>query len=215
MSAQSTSIVSGPCEIGLARQATKTTGTNSSNAFFILTRRYQSDPKRGDHCHRGVHDKLLTDNALQIMMQTMMKIMRTAAMQAAITVSEIARAITTKDHTGEDNANTLPCRGEPPPVHEQQRLQFNPPPPAQYNPKQWLNNEDFCIQVGHSMFQSLAILGLGLGASETEIKVHYRQLARKYHPDKNDTAITGLTTSEASTFFQLLNNAHQYLKDYA
>ena len=65
------------------------------------------------------------------------------------------------------------------------------------------------------MFQSLAILGLGLGASETEIKVHYRQLARKYHPDKNDTAITGLTTSEASTFFQLLNNAHQYLKDRA
>jgi DnaJ-class molecular chaperone len=85
---------------------------------------------------------------------------------------------------------------------------------AQYNTKQWLNDKDFCIQVGRSMFQSLAILGLGLGASETKIKVHYRQLARKYHPDKNDTAITGLTTSEASTFFQLLNNAHQYLKDH-
>ncbi len=105
----------------------------------------------------------------------------------------------------------LPRRA--PPTHKQQRSQFNPPPPAQYNPKQWLNDEDFCTQVGRSMFQSLAILGLGLGASETEIKVRYRQLARKYHPDKNDTAITGLTTSEASTFFQLLNNAHQYLKD--
>jgi hypothetical protein len=56
------------------------------------------------------------------------------------------------------------------------------PPPAQYNTKQWLNDKDFCIQVGRSMFQSLAILGLGLGASETEIKVDYRQLARKYHP---------------------------------
>jgi curved DNA-binding protein CbpA len=65
------------------------------------------------------------------------------------------------------------------------------------------------------MFQSLTILGLGLGASETEIKVHYRQLARNYHPDNNDTAITGLTASAASTFFQLLNNAHQYLKDCA
>jgi curved DNA-binding protein CbpA len=63
------------------------------------------------------------------------------------------------------------------------------------------------------MFHSLAILGLGLGASETEIKVHHRQLARKYHPDKNDPAITGLAASEASAFFQLLNNAQEYLKD--
>jgi curved DNA-binding protein CbpA len=59
------------------------------------------------------------------------------------------------------------------------------------------------------------ILGLGFGASETEIKVHYQQLARKYHPDKNDPAITGLSASEASAFLQLLNNAHEYLKDRA
>jgi DnaJ-class molecular chaperone len=67
--------------------------------------------------------------------------------------------------------------------------------------------------VGRSMFHSLTILGLGLGASEMEIKVHYRQLARKYHPDKNDTTVTGLTTPEASDFFKLLNNANEYLKD--
>jgi hypothetical protein len=36
----------------------------------------------------------------------MMKIMRTAAMQAAIMVTEIERAIVTKDHTGDDNAKT-------------------------------------------------------------------------------------------------------------
>ena len=101
------------------------------------------------------------------------------------------------------------------PPSPRRRSQFNPPTPAQYNPKRWLNDEDFCIQVGRSMFQSLMILGLELGASETEIKVHYQQLARKYHPDKNDTAITGLTTSEASTFFQLLNTTHQYLNDRA
>jgi len=65
------------------------------------------------------------------------------------------------------------------------------------------------------MFQSLTILGLGLGASETEIKVYYRQLARKYHPGKNDPTITGLNAAEASSFFQLLNNAHKYLKDCA
>jgi hypothetical protein len=93
------------------RQATKTTGTNSSNAFFILTRRYQSDPKHEDRCHRGAHNELLTDNALQITMQTMTKIMRTAAMQAKITVTEIEGAIATKDHTGEDNTNTPPHRG--------------------------------------------------------------------------------------------------------
>ena len=69
--------------------------------------------------------------------------------------------------------------------------------------------------VGQSMSHSLKILGLGLSASETEIKVHYRQLARKYHPDKNETTITGLTAEEASEFFKLLNNANNYLKERA
>ena len=68
--------------------------------------------------------------------------------------------------------------------------------------------------VGHSMLHSLTILELGLGASEMEIEVHYRQLARKYHPDKNDTTLTGLTTVKASDFFKLLNNANEYLKDH-
>ncbi len=40
--------------------------------------------------------------------------------------------------------------------------------------------------VGQRMSHLLKILGLSLGASETEIKVHYQQLARKYHPDKNN-----------------------------
>ena len=65
------------------------------------------------------------------------------------------------------------------------------------------------------MSQSLTILGLGFGASEPEIKVHYQQLAHKYLPDKNDPAITGLSASEASAFFQLLNNAQEYLTDRA
>lgn len=112
-------------------------------------------------------------------------------------------------------------RHQPPPVtaispmHEQQPQPTNPPNPTEYNPKRWLNDENFCIQVGRSMSQSLTILGLGFGASETEIRVCYRQLARKYHPDKNSPAITGLSASEASAFFQLLNNAHEYLKDRA
>jgi DnaJ-class molecular chaperone len=50
-----------------------------------------------------------------------------------------------------------------------------------------LNDPAFCSMVGRSMSHLLKILGLGLDASETEIKVHYRQLARKYHPDKKMT----------------------------
>ncbi len=104
----------GPCEIGLTRQATKTTGTNSLNASSILPRHYQSNPKHGDHCRHGAHKKLLKDKSLQIMMHTMTKIMRTAAMQAAIMVMEIERANKTKDHTGKA-APTPPLATESPP----------------------------------------------------------------------------------------------------
>jgi DnaJ-class molecular chaperone len=65
------------------------------------------------------------------------------------------------------------------------------------------------------MYHSLKILGLWLGASETEIKIHCRQLAHKYHPDKNDCVATGLTMEEATVFFKLLNNANEYLKERA
>jgi DnaJ-class molecular chaperone len=99
-----------------------------------------------------------------------------------------------------------------PPVHKQ-RPQSNPPTPAEYNPKRWLNDNDFCIQGGRSIIQSLTILGLGFRASETEIKVHYQQLVCKYHPDKNDPAIAGLSASKASAFFRLMKNVHEYLID--
>jgi curved DNA-binding protein CbpA len=59
--------------------------------------------------------------------------------------------------------------------------------------------------VGRSLGASLQILDLGLGASEIEANVKYRQFARIYHPDKNNQAVTGLTTEEASEFFKLLN----------
>ena len=68
--------------------------------------------------------------------------------------------------------------------------------------------------VGRSMSHSLKILGLGFGTSEMEIKVHYRQLVRKYHPDKNDPTVPGLTTAESSDFFKLLNTANNYLKEH-
>jgi curved DNA-binding protein CbpA len=67
--------------------------------------------------------------------------------------------------------------------------------------------------VGRSLGPSLRILDLGLGASEIEVKLKYRQLSQIYHPDKNNPATTRLTTEEASEFFKLLNNANEYLKE--
>jgi hypothetical protein len=42
-----------------------------------------------------------------------------------------------------------------------------------YKPTGWLNNPTFCSMVSQSMSHLLKILGLGLGESEMEIKVHY------------------------------------------
>jgi DnaJ-class molecular chaperone len=39
-------------------------------------------------------------------------------------------------------------------------------------------------QVGRSVYNSLKILGLGLGAPGREIKLAYQRLACLYHPDK-------------------------------
>ena len=100
-----------------------------------------------------------------------------------------------------------------PPTHHPPSDETTPDDTA-YDPKRWLNDAAFSSMVGHSMSHSLTILGLGLGASEMEIKVHYRQLARKYHPDKNNITLTGLTTTEASDFFKLLNNANEYLRNH-
>ena len=62
------------------------------------------------------------------------------------------------------------------------------------------------------MSHALKLLGIGLGASEMEVKVHYRQMARAYHPDKNNQEEMGLTAVEALDFFKLLNNANMFLQ---
>ena len=68
-------------------------------------------------------------------------------------------------------------------------------------------------QVGRSMYDSFKILGLGLGATETDVKVAYRTLSRIYHPDEHDSSRTGMTNEEASEHFKLINNANQYLRE--
>ena len=110
-----------------------------------------------------------------------------------------------------ENEEPLPPR-RPPPRNQ-------PPPPSSqsteriYDPKLWLNNPEMCEMIGRSLGASLQIFDLGLGASEIEAKMKYRQLSQIYHPDKNNQATTGLTTEEATEFFKLLNNANEYLKE--
>ena len=101
----------------------------------------------------------------------------------------------------------------PPPPRQSQQSQ----PPAQssttppvFDPKQWLNDPVLASKVGQSMLFALKLLGLGLGTSEIEVKVCYRQLAREYHPDKNNQDGTGLTVAEALDFLKLLNIANMF-----
>jgi len=47
--------------------------------------------------------------------------------------------------------------------------------------------------VGRSLDHSFKALGLGLGATETGVKVAYWALAQIYHPDKYDPIRTGMT----------------------
>ena len=60
-------------------------------------------------------------------------------------------------------------------------------------------------------YDSYKILGLEIGASEVEVKVAYRALARIFHPDKIPNNKTNMNREEATIHFQLLNNAKEHL----
>jgi DnaJ-class molecular chaperone len=63
------------------------------------------------------------------------------------------------------------------------------------------------------MYNSLKILGLGLEASEREVKLAYCPLACIYHPDKWEQTHqnAGMTLPETTAHFQLFNNAQSFL----
>ncbi len=63
------------------------------------------------------------------------------------------------------------------------------------------------------LYDYFKILGLGLGASEREVKLAYRELAWLYHPDKWEEArhITGMMLEKTTAHFQMLNNAQSHL----
>ncbi len=101
---------------------------------------------------------------------------------------------------------TPPTPPRPSPPRQQRPM---PPPPPQVD-----DGQDYIPEkVGRSIYDSLKILGLGLGALEREIKLAYQRLACLYHPDKWDQAqiTTGMTLQETTEHFQLLNNTHTVL----
>ena len=76
----------------------------------------------------------------------------------------------------------------------------------QNNPNQNYVSE----QVGKTRRDSLGIFNLPNAATEREIKVQYRRLARIYHPDKYVTT-NEMTKMEAQEHFKLINNAYEFL----
>jgi len=200
MSTQSQLTDTALSEAGFTKHRTKHTGVNLSNAFYTRQLHSQTVLMIGGPFHIGKHAVQRQDTFNPTPPPTMMMTHPTAT------------PITT--HTPSHNPPRLVHIT--PPHHSPHIRTHHAPNIADntsYNPKRWLNDPAFCPMVGRSMSHSLTILGLGLGASEMEIKVQYRQLARRYCPDKNDITSTGLTTTEASDFFKLLNNANEHLKE--
>ena len=104
-----------------------------------------------------------------------------------------------------------PPRNTPPQRSQRQRQQnknLPPSPPrnnAKYNPE----------GVGTNLRDSLGVLGFNLSnnVSERQVRRRYMDLARKYHPDKNVPAESGRNKEEATIYFQLINNAQQFLRN--
>ena len=69
--------------------------------------------------------------------------------------------------------------------------------------------------VGRNRKDSFGILELLLTATEREMKVQYRRLARIYHLDRYELALnevsSRMTMLEAQQHFQMINNAYEYV----
>ena len=110
-----------------------------------------------------------------------------------------------------EETNSPKAPHSPPPHRSSPPRRQRPAPP----PRQTDNGRNYDPeQVGRSLYDSLKILGLGLGASEREVKLAYRRLACIYHPDKweQSQGTTGMTLAETTAHFQLLNNAQSFLR---
>jgi hypothetical protein len=110
-----------------------------------------------------------------------------------------------------------------PPTPPRRSNQRPPPSPRPQNPlpSPPRNNRNRNYDpngVSHNLKDSFAILGYsleeGYPATERKIRRRYIELARKFHPDKNNPSESGRNHEEATQYFQLLNNAQVYLPDW-
>ena len=87
-----------------------------------------------------------------------------------------------------------------------------PSPPRQQSTRKGYYDPE---QVGRTRRDSLGIFLLPSTATEREIRVQYRRLARKYHPDKYhltlNTVSSEMTELEAQVHFQLISYAYESL----
>jgi flagellar biosynthesis GTPase FlhF len=84
----------------------------------------------------------------------------------------------------------------------------NIPEPSQNHTRTNYNVQN----VGRTRTDSLLALGLDVNATNAEIKRRFQTLSLIYHPDKYNESI-GITKTQATEHFQILNNAHDYLKE--
>ena len=116
---------------------------------------------------------------------------------------------TTPEPRGRRRHQNLPPPSPPHCPSPPRRQRPAPPPPQATEGRDYIPE-----QLGHCVYDSLKILGLGLGASEREVKLAYQRLASIFHPDKwvQQNNITGMTYQETTAHFQLLNSAQAFLR---
>jgi hypothetical protein len=111
---------------------------------------------------------------------------------------KINEPTTNRQNTNQNHQRQPPP--SPPNNHHRRRHRFNQPPSPRIN------------RTNTELSQALHILELEAPVNEREATVRYRQLCRKYHPDK--VAISKLTVEEANTKFQQINNAFEVIKHH-
>ena len=85
-------------------------------------------------------------------------------------------------------------------------------PPPSTNPGNSGSRNYDADRVGHTKRDSLGILNLSFDAIEIKMNVHYRRLARIYHPDKYDPTTNEMSRFEAQEQFKPLKNVYKYLR---
>jgi len=118
----------------------------------------------------------------------------------------------TDDDDNEDDDSNIDDASAPPPVPSPPRRRPPPPSPPHHQPAGTDQaQQDYDPEMaGRSLSDLFKVLGLGLGATETEVKVQYRALPHIYHPDHHGPMRTGLTNKASVDFFKLINNVQAY-----